>query len=159
MPPSSQTPLLPSAQAGSQSRSGRRAGFTLVEIALTIGILAFSLVAIMGLLPIGLKASRQSIEQSLALEMSQTVRAYLSSLPYSALPATGSFYFDEEGMLLPAQDDETGARYRVFYTNLAATALPDEQSAPNVRTSQLMIVNLVTNEERTGSFHLPDNGL
>lgn len=49
----------------SQWRAGRRRGFTLVEIALCIGIIGFALVAIIGVLPAGLRVQQENREDTL----------------------------------------------------------------------------------------------
>jgi len=54
-------PVLPIA---SESRR-RTAGFTMVELALCIGIIAFAMVAIMGVLPLGLTVQKQNREDTI----------------------------------------------------------------------------------------------
>ena len=130
--------------------------FTLVEVALALGILSFALVAILALVPVALRGSRDSIEKGLELEMVQTARARLISLPYTALPDSGVLYFTPEGV----ETTETGdVRYRLEFTNEADTALPGGQTAANVRTARLRILNTVTNRSGTACLYLPDNGL
>jgi type II secretory pathway component PulJ len=46
--------------------SSRRAGFSLVEITLALGVAAFCLVAILGMLPVGLKTQQTSSQQTTA---------------------------------------------------------------------------------------------
>jgi len=44
--------------------SGSRAGFTLVEVALCLGIIVFALVAILGVLPTGMKVQQENLEDT-----------------------------------------------------------------------------------------------
>src|SRR3978361_1982183 len=61
------TPLLP------RFRSGKSAGFTLVEIAISIGILAVALVALMGMLPAGLSNFRKAMDTSITAQIAQRI--------------------------------------------------------------------------------------
>ena len=49
--------------AGSRRRG--ESGFTMVEIALCLGVIAFALVAIIGVLPTGLKVQRENREETI----------------------------------------------------------------------------------------------
>ena len=59
-------------------------GFSLVEVVLALGVISFALVAIIGLLPIGLASGRGSIQESranhLADEIFATLRHNLSPM-------------------------------------------------------------------------------
>jgi type II secretory pathway pseudopilin PulG len=61
------------------SRASRKKGFTLVEIALCLGIVAFALVAIMGVLPMGLKVQQENREETIinqeALYLLEAIRS------------------------------------------------------------------------------------
>src|SRR5260221_12877648 len=57
--------------SGSTSPRGAtagQAGFTMVEIALSLGIIAFALVAIIGVLPSGLKVQRENREETIVYQ-------------------------------------------------------------------------------------------
>ncbi|MDX2082011.1 MAG: hypothetical protein SFU53_14595 [Terrimicrobiaceae bacterium] len=74
-------------------------GFSLVEVTLAVGITAFCLVAIFGLLPIGLNTNRAAFEQTAALHQASAVVADIASTPAGLGVATNSSTF---GVLLPA---------------------------------------------------------
>jgi len=139
-------------------RRGRRA-FSLVEVAMAIGILGFSMVTIMGLIPVAMKTSRQSMDRNIETRMLQTVRSELIKFPSSLLPDTTNFSFDVDGDFLTGTN-AGGPRehYRIMVSNQPATVLPSAQSSSNLRTSLLNISNTVRGEARTNSLHLPDNG-
>jgi uncharacterized protein (TIGR02598 family) len=78
-------------------------GFTLVEVALALGVAAFALVAIIGLLPVGLQSNQSSLERTaaaaLAANLVADLRATAVEIPATAqespryhipLPATGN---------------------------------------------------------------------
>ncbi len=115
-------------------RLGRRpAGFSLVEVTLALAVTAFCLLAIFGLLPIGLKNNQASIEQTVANSILSAVAADLRATPATsplgqaavsqqfsisipanpvmAAPPTATLYFTGEGKssTSPAAD----SRYRM----------------------------------------------
>jgi len=63
-----------------------RKGFTLVEIALALGVVSFALVAILGMLPMALSASRESRSQSRASLIGESIFSDLRSGTHAAAP-------------------------------------------------------------------------
>ncbi|HEY5741927.1 MAG TPA: hypothetical protein VIS99_05240, partial [Terrimicrobiaceae bacterium] len=61
--------------------SGRPAGFSLVEAALSLAIVSFALVAIMGLLPVALQTSKESNRETRATMIARRIVDELQSLP------------------------------------------------------------------------------
>lgn len=120
-------------------RLGRRpAGFSLVEVTLALAVTAFCLLAIFGLLPIGLKNNQASIEQTVANSILSAVAADLRATPPTsppgqavlqgnpapngfnisipanpvmAAPPTATLYFTGEGK--PSTSPATDSRYRL----------------------------------------------
>jgi uncharacterized protein (TIGR02598 family) len=103
-------------------------GFSLVEVTLALGVAAFCLLAVFGLLPIGLKTQQTAIEQTAATRI---VSAAASDLRNAARTATASslfaitvpantasslstLYFDTEGRYSPAISADS--RYRLTIT-------------------------------------------
>lgn len=60
-----------------RSCSEQNAGFTLVEVTLALGIAAFCLVALMGLLPTSLKTQQSSIQQTTASQIISEISTFL----------------------------------------------------------------------------------
>ena len=63
-------------------------GFSLVEVALALGIAAFALVAIMGLIPVGLNSNQASSEQTVAAGLAAGIAVDLRTTPVAVPPAT-----------------------------------------------------------------------
>jgi uncharacterized protein (TIGR02598 family) len=53
--------------------SARRGGFSLVEVVLAVGVVAFAFVAVLGLLPAGMTQFRQAIDTSVCAQIGQRV--------------------------------------------------------------------------------------
>lgn len=63
----------------------RKAGFSLVEVTIALGIMSFCLLAMLGMLPVGLSQERKATDQLLALQALTAV-----STDFMALTSTGS---------------------------------------------------------------------
>ncbi len=79
------------------TRRPAQAGFSLVEVTLAVGIMAFSLVGILGVLPLALDSGRQGFNQARASAVANTLFTSLRSQPFNDV-----HYLDE-------QFDSTGA--------------------------------------------------
>ncbi len=105
-----------------------RSGFSLVEVTLALGVAAFCLVAVFGLLPIGLKTQQTAIEQTAATrivsaavsDLRSTARTATTSslfginIPANASSSTSTVYFDTEGRYSSAINAHS--RYRLTVT-------------------------------------------
>jgi uncharacterized protein (TIGR02598 family) len=105
-----------------------RLGFSLVEVTLALGVAAFCLLAVFGLLPIGLKTQQSAIEQTAATrvvsaaasDLRNTARtATISSLfainiPANTASSASELFFDTEGRFSPAIGPNS--RYRLTIT-------------------------------------------
>jgi uncharacterized protein (TIGR02598 family) len=85
-------------------------GFSLVEIALCLGILGFSMTALIGMLPLGLTAFKQAMANTTESEIVQNVSNDILLANFTDLSQYNnqSYYFDYEGMPLTTS---TGAIY------------------------------------------------
>lgn len=86
-------------------------GFSLIEVTLALGIVAFALLAVFALLPVGLNLAKESSHEAIALNIlgefnsdvnNATGRTNVSALQEIPLTVTGSGtrYFDETGSYL-----------------------------------------------------------
>ena len=93
--------------------------FTLIESVLALGIVATVLLAVIGLLPAGLEATRSAAQRSAEARIVEQVR--VRSL--DALPA-GDLFFDAAGNPLPGTNSEAAFTARVAAGD--GVALPGE---------------------------------
>ncbi|HSI86402.1 MAG: Verru_Chthon cassette protein B [Candidatus Methylacidiphilales bacterium] len=99
-------------------RRGARGGFTLVEVSLSIGLLSFSLLALIGLVPSGLGALRDSSDQTTRAQIIQRISNDLVITDFADMAAAAPLYFDEEGQV---QKTQTTAHYRVEFRDVPPT--------------------------------------
>jgi uncharacterized protein (TIGR02598 family) len=108
-----------------KSRRHFSAGFSLVEVTLALGLAAFCLIALFGLLPLGVQTNQSSISQTAAASVLSSVVADLRATPRTSLTSpqydiafgtAKSLYFDSEGRAVTPTDASAIPRYRVTIT-------------------------------------------
>ena len=101
-----------SAQSGSKaSRSFARFphGFSLIEVTIALGVFAFAMIPIIGLVSSGMKSLRGSMDEGVRGEIVRKVVAEAGRVPYTNLSTfSGSlFYFDDEGVQQASSNAQT----------------------------------------------------
>jgi uncharacterized protein (TIGR02598 family) len=101
------------------------AGFSLVEVTLALGVAAFCLIALLGLLPLGIQTNQSAISQtaaasvlsSVATDLRATPKASATSPEYDITFGTTKFlYVDDEGRAVTPTDPDAAPRYQVTIT-------------------------------------------
>lgn len=101
------------------------AGFSLIEVTLALGVAAFCLIALFGLLPLGVQTNQNSISQTAAASLLSSVVADLRATPKTSLTSpqyditfgtAKLLYFDGEGRAVTPTDPNAAPRYRVAIT-------------------------------------------
>lgn len=93
-------------------KAWRRGGFSLVEVTLAIGIVAFGVVAVMGVLPLAMVSVREAMDRVTEMNLVREFSGEALHTPYSRLEewaAAGPRYFDEQGIRCGAE----GAHFEV----------------------------------------------
>jgi type II secretory pathway pseudopilin PulG len=112
-------------------RSARRRGFTLVEVALCIGIIGFALVAIIGILPAGLRVQQENREDTLINQDAQyLIEAIRSGAGSAAANVLTNFVdsIDTGGVLY-----SNAAGPNPFYTGREIVGLMSRPTTNDVR--------------------------
>lgn len=103
-------------------------GFSLIEVTLALGVAAFCLLAVFGLLPIGLKTQQFAIEQTAATRIvsaavsdlrntppaATTSSLFTINIPANTASSSSISYFDTEGHVTSALS--ANSRYRLTIT-------------------------------------------
>jgi len=80
-----------------------RAGFTLTEIVIALGVISFAFVALLGMLPAGLEASRKAANSTVIAAVLEDLHNRLQGQPLVAGAAAFSpAYFDDQGVFIAA---------------------------------------------------------
>jgi uncharacterized protein (TIGR02598 family) len=119
--------------------NSKPAGFSLVEIVLALGVVAFCLIAVVGLMPVGVQINRNASSQTAATNIMATIVSDLRTTPAAATtsPQFGitfgtdkTLYFDASGQastsLSPASRYQLNIRWNsaapgLYYADLKAT--------------------------------------
>lgn len=59
----------------------KRGGFSLVEVTLALGVAAFCLIVVFGLIPVGLRSNQAAVEQTAAVGILSSIAADLRATP------------------------------------------------------------------------------
>jgi len=84
-------------------------GFTLVEVTLALGVAGFGLLAIFGLIPVGINLNKTSIEQAAAMNLSAALIADAQTTP------TGQTASVRYGIPLPTSASPVQRKQMVIY--------------------------------------------
>jgi uncharacterized protein (TIGR02598 family) len=122
--------------------------FSLVEVTLALGVAAFALVAIFGLLPVGLNSNQASIEQTAATSIATGIISDLRTTPITSttstrygitIPTTGSathtVFIKEDGTAAGAQDANANPSQNPRYRATLVFTVPPAKTAYFGQTS------------------------
>ena len=112
-----------------------RRAFSLVEVTLALGVIAFGLLAVVGLIPIALKASRDAVDLTRTSMIAQDVAARLPTLPYT----------DSQTPYLPPYTSATASKTATWFYDAAGHWLTINQSATPPYTNAYYRVDVVRN--------------
>ncbi len=89
-------------------------GFSLIEVAMALGIVSFVLIPIIGLLPMGLATIQASENQTVTAGIAQQIRGQLQELPFSSVSALSQTpcYYTNEGVRTA---NSSGSYYEVTF--------------------------------------------
>ncbi|CAN5462124.1 hypothetical protein BH09VER1_BH09VER1_25580 [soil metagenome] len=121
--------------------------FSLVEVAIALGIISFCLVALMGMFPVMLESIRQSREKTLVAEMFQTIAEDLrNTAPSNNEKRT--YEFDADGFLLTTNASRlvvrTNAEVRYgAVADCTFATVPLSHGSSNLMLAQVLMTNKV----------------
>lgn len=124
-----------------QSKPAR--AFSLIEVAMALGIVAFAFTALMGMLPVGLGLFRNATETSVATRIVQKVSGDLQQADFDSIASVEShvLYFDEQGTVLSSP---SGAIYWAQVSIFSGAQLPGSAQA-NTGDLARVVIQVVRN--------------
>lgn len=114
-------------------------GFSLVEITMAIGIVAFAFVAIFGLVPIGLNTFREAMDTSVRAQIVQRVVFEAQQTDPKTLESRADVlrYFDDEG----TEVEPEASIYTTTMALLSETELPETAISQNIMTLTVKVAH------------------
>jgi len=127
-------------------RLARVRAFSLIEVVLCIGIVAFAFLAIFGMLPVGLSTFRQAMDNTVGSQIIQRLVGEAQQTDFPALIATSTTlrYFDDQGNEMTADKNYI---YTAEITVVAPTTLPNT-STPATNSLATVTIKLANNPGR-----------
>lgn len=95
----------------------RLQAFSLVEIVLALGVISFALVAIIGLLPIGLASNRGTIQETRANHLAEEIFSTLRSQTFTSVSLSTLGSSSSTPLDLSSENTATGAPATMLYAN------------------------------------------
>lgn len=96
--------------------------FTLVEVLLALGIVAFAFMALCGVLPVGLQTYREAMDATYRANIVRVISAELTQAPYSEIDDSlngRTRFFSDQGLEVQTA---ASARFKVLYENVLGAA-------------------------------------
>lgn len=113
-------------------------GFTLVEVAIALGIVSFALLALVGLLSSGLRSVGESATETALAVIVRQVRAELNQAEFHDL-SLDPWYFNEAGLRLPRGEPSSERFFKLEFSEanpeVAGQTVGFERSAKIVSLS------------------------
>jgi uncharacterized protein (TIGR02598 family) len=100
----------PSDIPASQSPARLSHGFSLIEVTIALGVFAFAMIPIIGLVSSGMKSLRGSMDDGVRGEIVRKVVGEAGRVPYTNLSTAFNnrlFYFDDEGVQQASSNAQT----------------------------------------------------
>lgn len=85
------------------SLQAKKDAFSLVEVVLALGIVGFAMLALLGLLPVGLHAGRDAMNLTVGTQIAQSLSSDVHLTDFSNISAATSYY-DDQGIRVSASD-------------------------------------------------------
>ena len=98
-------------------RMRKESAFSLVEVALALGVAAFALVAVFGLLPLGVTSNQNSVEQTVAAGVATALVADLRATPLGAVSNSTPVLSPRYGISIPGAGGGVSAAGSPLYLN------------------------------------------
>jgi uncharacterized protein (TIGR02598 family) len=139
------------AEARGKGRFAARSGFTLVEVAMAIGIAAFAFVALLGLIPTGMSTFRGAVDTANEAWIAQNLHSMVQVTEWEEVDKLDHsqsqeiYYYDEEGRLTDTErnsGDVNVRAQRLYGAKLLIEKLfqPDETPSDEMRRGRRVVV-------------------
>ena len=131
----------PSDIPASQSPARLSHGFSLIEVTIALGVFAFAMIPIIGLVSSGMKSLRGSMDDGVRGEIVRKVVGEAGRVPYTNLSTAFNnrlFYFDDEGV----QQASSNAQTIFVASNSVYAATPPSLITTDTNIAQLLRVTV-----------------
>ena len=111
----------------SGNKSASRHGFSLIEIVITIGILATVLISLVGILPVGIQSAEDAANKTVLSVILEDVHNRLEGhLMQPGEVSASPFFYDRQGLYLDSESDEKLQRDRLYRADVRLVNIVDD---------------------------------
>ena len=144
-------------------RARNCAGFTLVEVVIALGIITTSLVAMLGIMPVGLETLRAAGAENTRAQIVQQLTSQAMLTPFSTLDtfvAASPYHFDDTGWKQERLDGDTRFEVTVSRTSTAYPGSPQATGLAGSVTTLIMEVQSLPGNATPAKYviHLANQG-
>ena len=118
-----------------------KSGFSLIEVTLALGLSAFCLTTLIGLIPVGLRSNQSSQEKCSAADVAAILLSDLQSAPKGKLLMTGSNQ-QVDGLTIPEADTVVTTGTQQIYYSEAVDSHNSHFSTSSAGTRYLVSVSI-----------------
>jgi uncharacterized protein (TIGR02598 family) len=137
----------------------RQDAFSLVEVVMALGITAFCLVALLGLMPVGLKTVRDARGDALRAEVLKAMGNIAQQTDYSLLGNLDgtNYYFDINGLIV--NSDSSDVVYKALLST-GTVVVPPTSTTTNITSVTVAISRSAStnSEATTHTLFISNNG-
>jgi uncharacterized protein (TIGR02598 family) len=164
----------------SMLRRWQRAGFSLIECALALGVVSFAFVALVGLIPVGLNNFNNAIDSTIGAQIAQGVMTEVRQAKFSRLAdfnrnpdsdplkPSADYFYDEEGTTTPTTTKDNyvySAAVQIFYTDKVDIGVVPALANGKPDTANLAVIRVIVkrisapNQSKEFTGFVANNGL
>jgi uncharacterized protein (TIGR02598 family) len=144
----------------SKNSSRQSGGFSLIEIVIAIGLAAFAIVGLIGLMPQGLTTLKQSRSDSLRAEILKSVANTAKQTDFSLISSLNgtNFYFDADGVLVDSSSDDAIYKALLGTNSVSVPGSAFPLSGAIEVSVKIHRKDNTNSESTTHTLIIPDNG-
>lgn len=147
-----------------------RSGFSLVEVALAVGIVSFAMLGVLGTLSVGLQSVRDSITETAKANIAGHLRGELQRIPFSPVQdstytidtlSSQTYFYSRDGLLTDSTDPRAYYKAVFAVTNAGVVSSSADNSAAfqpdsarNVTVTLKFPVGVSTGDQQTSVFSI-----
>jgi type II secretory pathway pseudopilin PulG len=131
-------------------RSLARSGFSLIEVTLALGVAGFCLIAIMGLLPVGLKTNQAATQQTTANAILSALVSDIRTTPKDP-DAPGKSFSKQFKLLFGNPHNPNDVIQYLYFSNVGSTWQFADKVDPNIPTVFYAISEYMPDPAGTGT--------
>jgi uncharacterized protein (TIGR02598 family) len=123
-------------------RLARSSAFSLIETVISLAVVSFALIGILGFIPVGLQNLRSAIDMSTRTRIVQSVTSAINETGFTNVPAWSTNYYDDEGNSVAVTN--SSALYEAVVNVTSSALIPGGFTSTNLMVANVAISRIST---------------